>query len=109
MLNEPENDLEDISMLRLGHTKYSTHQMITIEGRLARDYVQLVEECCAQILMAGDRLELHLKDIIGIDAEGRSLLSRLIRKGVQLRADGIYTKHILEELKKVAYAKETTC
>jgi len=75
-----------------------------IEGRLADAYVRVVEEYLGQFPSTSKELVVYLKSVIEVDATGRSLLARLIAGGVRLRAAGVYTQHLVEELKVLVRA-----
>jgi hypothetical protein len=48
----------------------------------------------------GRPVHLFLRDVSHIDEHGRSLLSRLARKGVRLSASGVYSSYIVAEIGK---------
>jgi hypothetical protein len=73
---------------------------ITVDGRLVNDSVDAVEICSHQALAQGRPVHLFLRDVSHIDEHGRSLLSRLARKGVQLSASGVYSSYIVAEISK---------
>ena len=64
------------------------------------DCVDGVETCSYQAMGQGRPVYLFLRDVSHIDEHGRSLLSRLARKGVRLSASGVYSSYIVAEIGK---------
>ena len=73
---------------------------ITVDGQLVDDCVATVETCSYQAIGQGRPVHLFLRDVSHIDEHGRSLLSRLAAKGVQLRASGVYSSYIVAEISR---------
>jgi hypothetical protein len=73
---------------------------ITVDGQLVDDCVDAVEACSYQAMGQGRPVHLFLRDVSYIDDRGRSLLSRLAGKGVQLRASGVYSSYIVAEISR---------
>ncbi|MBL8292494.1 MAG: hypothetical protein JNN08_11695 [Bryobacterales bacterium] len=71
---------------------------ITVDGHLVDDCVDAVETCSHQAMAQGRPVHLFLRDVSHIDEQGRSLLSRLAGRGVQLSASGVYSSYIVEEI-----------
>ncbi len=71
---------------------------ITVDGQLVDDCIEAVETCSYQAMGRGRPVHLFLRDVSYIDDRGRSLLSRLAGKGVQLRAAGVYSSYIVAEI-----------
>jgi hypothetical protein len=78
---------------------------ITIDGQLVNDCVETVETCSRQALGEGRPVHLYLRDVSYIDERGRTLLSRLASRGVQLSASGVYSSWIVAEISR----EQTTC
>ena len=87
-------------MLHLSHTDSSTQTVITVEGHLEGEYVLLVSQYCLERLANNRLVVLYLKNVTEVDDNGRDLLRQLIVRGVRLRASGIYTEHLVEDLKR---------
>jgi hypothetical protein len=64
---------------------------ITVDGQLVDESVDAVETCSNQAMAQGRPVHLFLRDVSHIDEPGRSLLSRLAGRGVQLSASGVYS------------------
>jgi hypothetical protein len=73
---------------------------ITVDGQLVDDCVDAVETCSYQAMGQGRPVHLFLRDVSYIDDRGRSLLSRLAGKGVQLSASGVYSSYIVAEISR---------
>jgi hypothetical protein len=73
---------------------------ITVDGQLVDNCVDVVESCSYQAMGQGRPVHLFLRDVAYIDARGRSLLSRLAGKDVQLSASGVYSSYIVAEISK---------
>ena len=73
---------------------------ITVDGQLVNDCVDAVETCSYQAMGRGRPVHLFLRDVSHIDEHGRSLLSRLAGKGVQLSASGVYSSYIVAEVSR---------
>jgi hypothetical protein len=71
---------------------------ITVDGKLSGDYVEPVETCCIEAISKGKPVRLYLRDVSTIDERGRSLLRKLVEKGVGLKASGIYSSYIVDEI-----------
>src|SRR5471030_1256969 len=52
----------------------------------------------------GKAVELFLRDVSTIDAQGRTLLRGLARKGVRLRASGVYSSYVVGEIQSESAA-----
>ena len=72
--------------------------IITIDGHLSGDYIEVVETCCKQAVLEGMPVDVFLHDVSTIDESGRALLTRLVAKGIRLLATGIYTSHVVQDL-----------
>jgi len=71
---------------------------ITVDGKLSGDYVDPVETCCKQAISKGNAVRLYLRDVSSIDERGWTLLRELARTGVGLKARGIYSSYVVDEI-----------
>jgi hypothetical protein len=72
---------------------------LVLEGRLAGPWVEALEIHCSA--MALNRQRCALIDLTGvtfIDADGKTLLSRLWRQGISLRATGCLNRCVVAEI-----------
>ena len=71
---------------------------VTVDGRLAAEFVEPVEVCCIQAISKSKPVLLYLRDVSLIDVRGRALLRKLADKGVGLKASGVYSSYIVDEI-----------
>lgn len=81
-------------MIRVSRSDGRDYTLITVDGELAAESIEAVEGCCNEVLSAGNRAYLFLRNVYLIDLPGRALLTRLSAKGVGLLATGIYTEYV---------------
>lgn len=87
-------------MFRIECTAGARETVITVEGRLVCEYVAAAESCCDGAFSSGRPVLVFLKDVSAIDSDGQALLSRLLARGARIRATGVYTSYLVEELKR---------
>lgn len=87
-------------MFRIQQTAGATETVITMEGRLAGDYVAAAESCCDQAFSSGKPVVVFLKDVSVVDSDGRAFLRCLLLKGARIRATGVYTRYLVEQLER---------
>ena len=71
---------------------------ITVDGKLSGEYVGPVETCCKQAISKGKPVRLYLRDVSAIDERGWTLLRELAKAGVGLKARGIYSSYVVDEI-----------
>ena len=79
--------------------------LVTVDGILSRESAGAVETCCMQAISKGKPVRLYLRDVSTIDDRGRTLLGQLAEKGVGLKARGIYSSYIVDEIKSAHLAR----
>ena len=80
--------------------------LLMLEGRLAGPWVEELETCWRQ--MAANPQSCAVVDLTGVtfvDADGKSLLTRMWQQGAELHATGCLTKCIVEEITKAGDAE----
>jgi len=82
-------------MFRVSKSDERLRTIITVDGQISGDYVEVVETCCRQAMTAGKPVELFLRDVTSIDPAGRALLRRLADSGIRLLANGIYNSYLV--------------
>jgi len=87
-----------IRMIRITKSEEEKRTIITIDGQLSGDYVEVVELFCNQAVSEGKPIEVFLRDVLTIDECGRALLTRLAAKGIRLLATGMYTSYVVRDL-----------
>lgn len=91
-------------MFRVSRTDEKSCTIITIDGQLSGESIQLVETCCDQAIARGKPVQLVLRDVSFIDRTARTLLRHIVSKGVHLLAHGVYTAHLARELSQAGGA-----
>jgi ABC-type transporter Mla MlaB component len=88
-------------MLRISITEMATEQRWTLEGRLVQPWVGELMTCWKNRHRAqnGRTCTVDLSQITCIDNSGLRLLRTMLKEGTHFIATGIYTKHVLEQLK----------
>jgi hypothetical protein len=87
-------------MIRIMKSNHADGITITVDGRLAGDYVDAVEMSVHQAMDQGRPVHLFLRDVSVIDENGHTLLSRLASKGVELSASGVYSAYVVAEVRR---------
>jgi ABC-type transporter Mla MlaB component len=85
-------------VFRVSKAEEKTRTIVTIDGELSGDYIEVVETCCDQAISAGKPVRLFLRDVPAVDQASRALLCRLAAKGVRLLARGVYTSYLVRAL-----------
>jgi ABC-type transporter Mla MlaB component len=93
-----KSDWEVIAMFRVSRAEEPSHTIVTIDGQLSSDTIEVVESCCDQAISIGKPVRLFLRDVSTVDRAGRALLCRLAAKGVRLLASGVYTSYLVRTL-----------
>ena len=71
---------------------------ITVDGKLSDANVEPVQTCCNEALAKGKPVRLHLRDVCTIDERARAMLRHVAAQGIHLKANGIYSSYIVEEI-----------
>jgi hypothetical protein len=81
-----------------------------VEGTLSGDCVEVLEKSWleAQTSRNGDPIRIDLSGVTWIDEKGSELLKRMLQDGAKLRATGIMTKAVIEELIEEISAGDAT-
>ena len=87
-------------MIRISKIQVGSRQHLFVEGTLSDGWVDALETSWLEALqhLNGEPLCIDLADITYVDDTGCELLARMIRGGAELRATGIMTKAIVEEI-----------
>jgi len=81
---------EESRMLRVTKADEASRTIVTIDGQLTDDHIEVVETCCDQAISAGKPVFLFLRNVTSVEPAGYNLLRRLAGKGVHLLAGGAY-------------------
>ena len=71
---------------------------IAIDGQLIGEYVAEIEASIQESMQQYKAVDLFLRNVSHIDEAGQALLARLAEQGVELRAAGLYSSHIVTQL-----------
>jgi hypothetical protein len=85
-------------MIRVMAADEGAGTTITVDGMLSGDCLDPVETSCIQAISKGKPVRLYLRDVSTIDERGRALLRDLAAKGVALKASGVYSSYIVDEI-----------
>jgi hypothetical protein len=87
-------------MLRIVTSQRGEIVTISLHGRLAGDWVGLVERSWRSIAgsVPAAQVTTILSDVSFIDAAGERLLERMWRQGVQFVASGCMNRYVVEKI-----------
>lgn len=87
-------------MIRISQIHEGSKSRLFVEGTLSGDWVDVLEKSWleAQTASGGETLCIDLSGVTYIDNKGRELLARVARDGAELRATGVMTRGIIEEI-----------
>ena len=85
-------------MIRVTKSEEGGGTIITIDGQLSGDYIEVFETCCKQAVWEGRPIDVFLHDVLTIHEFGRAQLIRLAATGIHLLATGIYTSYVGRDL-----------
>ncbi|MFY9553509.1 MAG: hypothetical protein WAV47_02195 [Blastocatellia bacterium] len=86
-------------MIRISEIRKGSKRRLLVEGTLAGDWVEVLEKSWleAQTSRNGEPMRVDLSEV-WIDDKGRKLLKRILQDGAELRATGIMTRSVIEEV-----------
>ena len=87
-------------MIRISEIRKGSARRLLVEGTIAGDWVEVLEKSWlqAQTERNGEPMRIDLSGVTWIDDKGRELLKRILQSGAELRATGIMTKSVIEEI-----------
>ena len=87
-------------MIRISETHEGSKCCLLVEGTLSGDWVDVLEKCWleSQAPPNGEPMRIDLSGVTYIDHKGRQLLARMARDGAELRATGVMTRAVIEEI-----------
>jgi anti-anti-sigma regulatory factor len=88
-------------VLKITVTETQTEKRWILQGRLVGPWVHELRSCWKKGHRAqnSQRCVIDLNDVTFIDKSGERLLRAMSKKGAELVASGLYTKHLLEKVK----------
>lgn len=89
-----------MALIRISKIHEGSKLHLFVEGTLSDGFVEALETSWleAQSQLNGEPLRVDLAGITYVDDRGRELLARMIESGAKLRATGIMTRAIVEEI-----------
>jgi LytTr DNA-binding domain len=87
-------------MLRITVVENAAEDQWTLQGTLTKYSVdELLSSWRASTCPSGRRRIVNLDKVTSIDKSGEEALSMIMRDGATVVASGVYTKHLLDELR----------
>jgi hypothetical protein len=88
-------------MLKIAHHETVNEDRWILSGHLAGLWVAELRSCWNQVRgrSRGRKCVIELNDVTLIDENGEGLLQDLKCEGAELVARGVYTRHLIENLK----------
>jgi ABC-type transporter Mla MlaB component len=83
-------------MFWLSKAEEQSRTIITVDGQLSVETIEVIESCCDQAVPNGKPVHLFLRDVSTVDQAGRTLLCRLAARGVRLFGSGVYTSYLVQ-------------
>jgi anti-anti-sigma regulatory factor len=87
-------------VIRISEIRKGSARRLLVEGKLADDWVEVLEKSWleAQTSRNGEPMCVDLSGVTWIDDKGRELLKRMLQDGAELRATGVMTRAVIEEV-----------
>jgi anti-anti-sigma regulatory factor len=89
-------------VIRISQTHEGSKQRLLVEGTLSGDWVDVLENCWLESphALKGEPMRIDLSGVTYVDEKGRELLARMIQDGAELRATGVMTRAVIEEIRE---------
>lgn len=87
-------------MLRITVDEKRGWATIRLEGGLAGPWVKELQRCWEATLVSPDQIVVDLSEVRSIDSAGIDLLQAMHAAGSQLRAKGLLTNYIVEQIQQ---------
>jgi hypothetical protein len=94
-------------MIRIQPAKNPGGITIAIDGQLIGEYVAEIEASIRKSTEQYKAVELFLRNVSHIDEAGQALLSRLAAEGVELRAAGLYSSHVVKQVQLALNSRQS--
>jgi len=86
-------------VIRISEIRKGSARRLLVEGTLADDWVEVLEKSWLEAQARyGDPMRVDLSGVTWIDDKGRKLIKRMLQDGAELRATGIMTRGVIEEV-----------
>jgi hypothetical protein len=87
-----------IPMFSVTTSEVGKRTILSIDGQLSGDYIEVVEICCNQAESEGKPIDVFLHNVSTMTNPARALLTRLAAKGVRLFAARMWTPYVVRDL-----------
>jgi ABC-type transporter Mla MlaB component len=93
-------DWRNKAVIRINRFRDRSTFRLIVEGSLSGAWVDELEKCWREVRAAinGDQVRVDLSGVSYIDDKGRDLLKCMFSEGAELRATGVMTRGIIEEI-----------
>jgi hypothetical protein len=87
-------------VIRINRVRQPSTTRLIVAGTLCGDWVAELERCWIESKAASldEQIRVELAEVSYIDDRGKRLLKQMFREGVELRAKGVMTRGIVEEI-----------
>ena len=93
----PEREWRHKVVIRISEIRKGSGRRLLVEGTIAGDWVEVLEKSWLEA-RNGEPMRIDLSGVTWIDDKGRELLKRILQDGAELRATGMMTKGVIEEV-----------
>ena len=80
---------------------------LAVDGQLISEYVAEIEASIRESMEPYKAVDLFLRNVSDIDEAGQALLSRLAAQGVELRAAGLYSSHVITQVRLAPSSRQS--
>ena len=90
-------------MLKITTHKEARSTTLKLEGRLVGPWVQELDRCWHELTAVADgQVLVDLTSVTFVDSQGKELLARMRKQGVELRATGCLMRCLVDDIAKEA-------
>jgi hypothetical protein len=89
-------------MLKISLINGARRRRLILEGKLIAPWAAELRRACeeAKADLRGRELVIEMKHLTTISQEGENVIVDLLRCGIKFRSDGVFTKHVLKQLRR---------
>jgi hypothetical protein len=91
-------------MLKISLVDSARQRRMIVEGKLIAPWTAELRNACqeARAKLHGRELVIEMKHVTTISQEGENVILDLINEGIRFRCHGVFTKHVVKELTRLA-------
>ncbi|HKY03883.1 MAG TPA: hypothetical protein VJQ56_03285 [Blastocatellia bacterium] len=88
------------AVMRINRSREQSKLSLFVEGTLSGEWVAELEKSWLEAKSSppSEQVRVDLSGVVYVDDKGRKLLARMFRDGTELRATGVMTQGIIEEI-----------